>query len=92
MRFSLAIAIALLLGSYAVGAPASSPEEGELSDDGSPHNGNTPASHHSGNTGNSGGSSSNPSIGLGLNRDHRGEIGTTELGNYASVSFSFKLT
>ena len=97
MRFSLAIAIALLLGSYAVGVPVSSPEEGEISDhengsngqNGSPgQNGHTPASHHSGGTG----TSSNPSLGLGLNDENRGQFGSVQLGHYASVSFSVNLT
>ncbi|KAF8347252.1 hypothetical protein F5887DRAFT_957509 [Amanita rubescens] len=85
MRFSLAIAIALLLSSYVAGVPVypnSSPEEGEISDNGSPdQQGHTPQSRTSGQ---SGGSSSNPSIGLGLNPQHRGEIGSAELGHYAT--------
>ena len=85
MRFSLAIAIALLLGSYAVGVPVALPEEGEISPG---QNGHTPASHHSGGTG----TSSNPSLGLGLNNENRGQFGSVQLGPYASVSFSVNLT
>lgn len=96
MRLSLAIA-SLLLGSYVAGIPMQDErEEGELSD-GSPQGSagkqsGTPEGSYRSHRSQRSGSSSAPSLGLGLDTQHKGVVGSAALRYHASVSFSFKLT